>query len=150
MPRFRFALEPLLKARRAEEQREQRAVAVIEREHQQLLEAIRRRQQELSAAKHDLRGELVGAINARDLRMLADGSLHQMRHAQRLVLELAGVDKRLEVARGVLIEAARRRRAVEMLRERRFEAWKRDMDRLETNRLDELATMTAARTENTP
>jgi len=145
MAKFTFALEPLLKARRLVEQSHQRIVAQIDRERIQLEENLRRHQMHITQGKQSLQGHLVGKIDAHALRMHAAASIHLMREAQRIVLELAGVHRRQEAARAELIEASRRRRAVELLRERRFEQWKAAQDKAETAALDELAVIAAGR-----
>ena len=65
--------------------------------------------------------------------------------AQRTVLELAGLLRRLESARAELLEAAKRRKAVELLKDRRFEEWRSDQNRRELAAVDELAVMAAGR-----
>ena len=145
MPRFRFALEPLLTARRKAEEVHQRAVAGIERERLELENALRRQQNAITESKQSLQGSLVGALNTTSLRFHAANAVQLMRQAQRIVLEMAGVHRRLEAARVELIEAARRRRAVELLRERRFEQWSAEQEKAETVALDELAVISAAR-----
>jgi flagellar export protein FliJ len=77
--------------------------------------------------------------------MHAVASIQQLRQGQRLALELAGVHKRLELARQSLVEAARERRAIELLRERRFAQWMAALDKAEADMLDELAVIAAAR-----
>ena len=145
MPRFRFALEGLLKARRADEQREQRAVADVERERLFLEDRLRRQQHAIASGRQSLRDSLVGSVDAQMLRLHAASTIQQMRQGQRLALELAGVHRRLEAARQTLVEAARARRAIELLRERRFEQWKAALDKAEDAALDELAVIAAAR-----
>jgi flagellar FliJ protein len=144
--RFNFALEPLLEARRRLEQDRQRVVAQIERERLQLEGSLRRQQLALQEDRRSLQVALTGRIDTQILRMQASSSLALTRKAQRIVLELAGVHRRLEAARGELVEASRRRRVVERLRERRFERWKAALDKAETAALDELAVIQAART----
>jgi flagellar export protein FliJ len=61
-----------------------------------------------------------------------------------MVLELAGVHKRLAAARGELIEAAKARRALELLKESRFARWKAGLEKVEVMALDELAVQQAA------
>ena len=63
-------------------------------------------------------------------------------------LELAGLHRRLEAARSELTEAARDRRAIELLRERRLFEWRRRIDRAEDAVIDDLAAAAAARQEN--
>jgi flagellar FliJ protein len=143
--KFNFTLEPLLRARRLQEQERQRAVAEIERQRIAIEDELRRQQDRIASAKGSMREQLVGAIDAWSLRMHAASSMAVMRQAQRAVLELAGVHRRLESARVELVEAMRSRRAVELLRERRYEAWKMEVDRAEASALDELAIIDAAR-----
>jgi flagellar export protein FliJ len=107
--------------------------------------ALRRQQDAITASKQSLQGSLVGALNTTSLRFHAANAVQLMRQAQRIVLEMAGVHRRLEAARAELIEAARRRRAVELLRERRFEQWSAEQEKAETVALDELAVISAAR-----
>ena len=79
--------------------------------------------------------------------MYAGAALQHMRYAQRLVLELAGVHRRLDAARERLREASRKRQAMERLRERRFAEWRAAQEKAETSALDELAVSAAARKE---
>lgn len=148
MARFVFSLEPVLKARRRSEETFQRDVAGIERERMRLEEILRGHQRNLVSNKDVLRDGLTGLIEVRDLRLQANSSLQVMRRAQQIVLELAGVYKRLEAARTRLIEASRRRRAIEFVRDRRYEQWKAALNKAETAALDELAVIAAAHKES--
>lgn len=145
MAKFRFELEPLLKARRMVEQSHQRAVAALEHERMKFEDLLRQLQQQISSEKSGLQMELTGVIDAHQLRLGAAATMQTMRKAQRIVLELAGVHRRLETARAQLIEATRHRRAVELLREKRLEEWKSRLDKQETDAIDELAIIAAAR-----
>lgn len=148
MARFVFTLQPVLKARRRTEEELQRAVAQIERERMRLEDVLRGHQRNLVSDKSLLRAGLTGLIDVRDLRLQANCSRQIMRRAQQIVLELAGVYKRLEAARSRLIEATRNRRAIELVRERRYEQWKSAINKAETDALDELAVIAAARKES--
>ncbi len=145
MARFRFALEPLLKARADAEREKQRSFATIEGERLKLEQALRHHQSRIAEGKQSLRGGLIGTIDAPSLRMHAAASLQLMRQAQRTVLELAGVHKRLDAARAELIEARRRRRAIEILKEHRLAEWTQALEKAETAALDEMAVIAAAR-----
>jgi flagellar FliJ protein len=147
MPRFRFTLDPLLRARLRREQHCQREVAKLERERLDLEARLRRYQGDLAAGKDSLRDRLVGPLDTSALRLQAGQARQIMRSAQQIVIELAGVQKRLEGARAELLQAATQRRAVELLRDRRFEAWKRRIEKAETAAVDELAVQAAARRE---
>jgi flagellar export protein FliJ len=147
MARFVFRLEPLLRARRRAEEEAQLAVAQLQRQRMALEEALRGYQRKISHGKESLRGALTGPIDIRALRLEAGASLHLARTAQQVVLELAGLDKRQAAARAGLIEARKRRRALELLKEQRYEQWKRQLDKAETAQIDELVTNAAARKE---
>jgi flagellar FliJ protein len=145
MARFRFQLQPVLDARSRAEDDRRRDVAALESERRRLEDRLRSGQVSISGAREDVRSALVGTVRPEALRAQANASLACMRDAQRLVLELAGVHRRLEVARGALAEAARQRRAIELVKERRFEAWRREQERREQSALDEIATNRGAR-----
>ncbi len=145
MAKFKFKLDSVLKARRLAEQSHQRIVAGIERERMALEESLRLQQQHIAEAKDALHTGLLGRIDVPALRMNAASTMQLMRHAQRVVLELAGVHRRLDAARSELIEAARHRRAIEILRENRLYEWMAEQNKFETDALDELAVITASR-----
>ncbi|UCD76367.1 MAG: flagellar FliJ family protein [Phycisphaerales bacterium] len=147
MARFVFPLQPLLRARRRAEQARQRAVAEVERERLSLEDRLRRQQRQIAEGKRWLGDRLVGTLDVPVLRDQAGATMLFMRKAQRVALELAGVHRRLEAVRAELIEATKRRRAIELLRDRRFQQWKADLDKAETAALDELAVIAAARRE---
>jgi flagellar export protein FliJ len=145
MAKFVFRLEPLLRARRRAEEEVQREVARLQRQRLALEEALRGYQGRISHGKETLRGALTGAIDIRALRLEAGASLHLARAAQQVVLELAGLDKRQSSARAALIEARKRRRALELLKEQRYEQWKRRLEKAEAAQIDELVTNAAGR-----
>jgi flagellar FliJ protein len=145
MKRFVFKLDPLLRQRERTEKDRQRALAEIEAERRELEGTLRRHQSTLAEGKQGLRDGLVGSLDVRALRQHATTAIQLERHARQLVVQLAGVHARLDEARGALVEATRQRRAVEVLRERRYAEWRADLDREETNDIDELATNAAAR-----
>ncbi len=150
MARFVFRLQPLLRARRLAEQTQQRRVGELEQQRIGLEDTLRRRQQALADSKVALRDRLMGTLQLHDLRVHANAALQVMRQGQRLVLQLAGVHKRLEEARADLLAATQRRRALELLRDQRLEQWRADQNRAEAATLDDLATAAAARKDRTP
>lgn len=148
MPRFRFSLEPVLEQRRRAEERCQLAVAELERQRIDIEGAIRACQNGIVREKADLRAALgtgQGRVALRDARMQAAAAFSLDTRARQEVLRLAGLHKRLEAARAELLRAATARKAVELLRDRRWEAWKHEQSRLESAQADELAVMSAAR-----
>lgn len=145
MARFRFQLQALLDARQRVEDERRREVSELEAERHRLEEDLRRRQTSIVDAREEARDGLLGEVRPHLLRAAANASMSLMRDAQRSVLELAGLHRRLEAARAVLSEASKERRAIELVKERRFEAWKHEIERREQATLDELATNAGAR-----
>lgn len=142
MARFTFELESLLEQRRREERDCMRRVAEVERDRVE----IERQAASLAEATRDerdaLRRELGDRANV-DLarvRMQSNASLHGVRKRHELALRGAAVLKRLDAERRRLIEATTRRRAVELLRERRYEAWVAAERLKEARETDELVT----------
>lgn len=145
MARFHYNLQPLLTLRERQERDKELALARVESERQAIEDQIRTSQDEIVRCKLDWRGSLAGTVDPRAARFQAGAALHLQGKTQRLVLQLAGVQRRLEAARSELAEASRRRRAVELHKERRLREWKREQSKREDLMVDELATMAAAR-----
>lgn len=159
MAKFRFNLEHVLEQRKRAERDAQIAFAEIDRERVDLENRIRGFQHSIVGFKRDLRGALAGEqrqdepgapVTLPDVRLQAGASLMVMGKAQATVVELAGVHKRLEEARTALLDAARARQAVELLKEHRYEQWKKDQARREAMELDDMATMRHGRTAGAP
>ncbi|MBL9000321.1 MAG: flagellar FliJ family protein [Phycisphaerae bacterium] len=152
MARFVFQLRSVLRQREAVERRCMAEVARRESERAALEESIRTIQSDIGAARDDWRSSLGGGgpADLRSARLSAVGSLHLIARAQHQVLKLAGAHRRLDKARGELAEAAARRRAVELLRDRQYEAWKKAQDKLDEAAIDEIAVSAAARPEDHP
>lgn len=152
MARFVFELEAVLRARQAEERRRQLVVAEFERERARVEGVIRECQSEIVRGRDDLREALggaqaVAAVDLAGVRMQAGAGLHLVAKAQRHVFELAGVHRKLDAARLDLLKAATQRKAVETLKERRYEEWREEQKRREAAALDELNVTRAGRHE---
>jgi flagellar export protein FliJ len=143
MPRFKFRLQPVLDQRAREERDKQLVVAGLERERLALESRIR----ECQLMMEDERAALSSALGSgqrvdlQSVKMQAGASLKHNFEAQRTVLELAGVFKKLGLARQELAAAAARRKAVELLRDQQYDAFKRALDKKESHDLDELSVM---------
>lgn len=147
MARFVFRLESVLKQRLAVERQKQLALGAIERERAALEDVIRACQTEIVREKEELREQLSAGsrIDLRGVRFQAGASLRLITQAQQAVLRLAGVCKRVDAARLELLQATTRRKAVEVIRERRLDEWKHEQKRRENAAADELGVMFAAR-----
>jgi flagellar FliJ protein len=144
MARFRFNLQAVLDHREMIEEQKQLAVAALERERARLEGAIRGHQAGITQGKQDIRASL-RAGDIRGVRLQTVASAAIVAAAQRAVLELAGLHRRLEAARADLLEATKRRKAVELLKERRLEEWRTEQNRRELAAVDELVVMSASR-----
>jgi flagellar export protein FliJ len=156
MARFQFQLEAVLEQRRSVERTRQVAVAELERQRMDAEDRIRGLQRQIVVEKEDLRDALstprpgaraVGGVDLRHVRLQAGASLHLIGKAQHAVVQLAGLLKRLDGARLELVRATTRRKAVEVLKERRYEQWRDEQRRRENAALDELSVMRAPRQE---
>lgn len=146
MARFVFELEALLRVRIREEQEKQGAVAALERERHAIESKIRQHQAQISLERREIAHQMrARRVDMRQVSRQAGAASALHMQAQREALSLAGVLKRLEDARKELLEASKRRKGVEMLKDRRYEAWRSEEDRRENSELDELGVMSAAR-----
>lgn len=152
MPRFVFELQPVLTQRSAIERQKRLALAALESERGAMEAAIRGFHEEAVLARVEWSRQLLpagerGPADLRGARMQAGASLRLLGKAQHAVLKLAGIHKRMEHARAELLEASKRKRAVELLRERRLEEWKLEQRRLEAAAIDEFNVVRFGRTE---
>lgn len=146
MARFRFRLQPVLRQRELAERDEQLRVAEIEQQRLRLEDMLRTCQERISDEQRTLNGLVCGSsIDPAAARAQGAAIIAARAEAQRLALELAGVYKRLEAARGVLAKAAMHRRSMELLRDSHREKWKQEINRAEDLALDELAVLRASR-----
>jgi flagellar export protein FliJ len=146
VPKFRFELEAVIKQRLAIERQKQLVLADLERMRLVLEDKLRGFQASITAEKNDLRETLAPAsqpgaasVDLRHVRMQANMSLHLVAKAQQAVFQLAALHRRLDAARKDLLAATTRRKAVEKLKERRYELWRAEQASLEARVLDEIA-----------
>jgi flagellar export protein FliJ len=143
--KFRFRLQPVLEMRERAEQEKQLRVAALDRERIVIEESLRACQQSIDDARLDLRSRLAGArggglVIIPEVRAQAGASVHMEAKARQTAIELAGAYKRLERARQELAKAAAARRAVDLLKERRFEEWRQAGLRADAALVDEAGT----------
>ncbi|MBL4697381.1 MAG: flagellar FliJ family protein [Phycisphaerales bacterium] len=149
MPRFKFKLQPVLDQREREEREKQLAVALLERERLALESRIRMCQRMMEDERITLSAALGTGqrVDLKAVKMQAGASLKHNFEAQRTVLELAGVFRKLQGARRELASAAARRKAVELLRDQQLEAFNQDLKMKESHELDEMSVMRFGRTD---
>src|SRR5687768_3207581 len=141
MASFVFQLDGVLRQRTLAEEQKQRELAVVEAEMTALESQLRELDQSVQSTTADVRtNHLVGRL---DLNFLA-AHRRYIAATQRWALELAermaAVKVRLDAARAALAEAAKERKVIEKLREKREAEWKAAEHRKEMAALDEIGT----------
>jgi flagellar protein FliJ len=140
MARFKFKLAGVLRHRRQIEQQKQRDLAVAQAQVRQTESELRALNDSMQTTSEDVRrNRLVGKLDlgflAAHRRYLVAVQQKGRALAQRLLLQQRSVD----AARQVLAEAAKQRKIIEKLRERRWEEWVAEQGRKETAELDEIS-----------
>jgi len=138
---FTFKLEGVLRQRHRTEQTHQQRVALIQRERMGVIEALETIRRELDLERGDLRqrlGSPHGKLSEARAQLLAISAMQQRQARAHATLE--EIEARLASAQRELARAAGERRAVELLRDRRYEAWRREGARQEQRALDDLTT----------
>ncbi|MCC6676959.1 MAG: flagellar FliJ family protein [Phycisphaerales bacterium] len=155
MAKFIFELESVLEVRRGVERNQQLAVARLERQRIDIEDRIREYQRQLTLERRDMQAHLNaeagsrgGGVDLDAVRLQASASLHLVGKAHQEVIRLAGLHRKIDAARLELLKATTDRKAVEVLRQRRFEAWSAEQRRREAVALDEINTMRAGRLED--
>lgn len=136
---FRFELDALLKKERMCEDNAQRELAKSLRQRMILQSQIQEDQGAIGVAKQSLTDALIGAVDLDRVRQFAHFSGELTQRAQMIVVRLAGLEGQISRHRERLAEAVRRRKAVELLHDRRLAAWKRTQKRKEAAERDEMA-----------
>ena len=143
--KFIFRLQAVLEQRERDEEQAKRALGVVERERMALEQFLKELQASIGQSRRELREELApdrgGGVRVTNVRLQAGASLHLAARARQGALELAGVYKRLEAARAALLRAKAARKAVQLLRDRRFAEWKLENRRSEDREADDLGIM---------
>ncbi|MEM8739787.1 MAG: flagellar export protein FliJ [Planctomycetota bacterium] len=137
MPTFTFRYETLLQHRRNLEDQAQRVLAERVRTQMILTDQLRAMQNTITDSKRDLGSALVGRLDLSRVgeftRFTADATVR----GRQLVARLAELEPQIAAARAALLDATRQRQALELLRERDHDRWRREQDRRETAALDE-------------
>lgn len=139
MPKFQFNLQAVLTQRLHAEKEKQRALGV-------LLEQMARHEAELlqldrlvKDASADLRtNRLTGSVDLAFIAAHRRFVLATERKARTVIQKMSLLQRHVDEARALLVEAARARRVVEKLRERKFEEWKANLLKQDQAEIDEV------------
>jgi flagellar FliJ protein len=145
MAHFVFRFETLLEQRQRVEDDRQRDLARLLRQRMILESELTRMQQTITQSKHLLADSLVGKVNLDLVANFTRYSGQATQRARQIVVKLAAMQNQVQASRQRLLDATRARRALELLRDRHFQQWKRQEQRRETRRLDELTSQRYAR-----
>ena len=140
MARFVFKLAGVLKQRLHEERMCQRELAQRQAHLASLQQQLKQLNERVQTANDDVRNNhLTGALDMRFLAAHRRYLAAMQRGAVEIVQRMAIAQKQVEEALAALAEAAKRRKAIEKLREKQFERWRAEQDRKEATELDEVA-----------
>ncbi len=139
MAKFKFQLEPLLRHRRREQEQRQRDLADAMSQRVALEDELRDMQTMIVSSKQNLTEHLVGRVDLNRVSDFARYSGQVTARAHGMIRRLAQAEQAVTQAREVLLEASRAVKALELLRDKRYEAWKRALDRKETAEIDEIS-----------
>jgi flagellar FliJ protein len=139
MPKFTFTLDGVLRQRKQIEEQRQRELAVVQAELSALEAELRGMDRSVQESTADVRSNhLVGQLDLAYLAAHRRYTVAMQRKAMALAQQMVAVKTRLEATRKALLEAAKRRKIIEKLRENRKTHWAEDQARRETAALDEV------------
>lgn len=140
MPKFRFQLDGVLKKRRHFEQQRQRELAIRIRHLVECQSDLARLNDTVKQTNDDVRQHhLTGVLDMSFLAAHRRFMLAMQRQATSIAQKIVAAQQQVDVARGALAEAAKARKAIEKLREKRFEQWRDELSRKEATELDEVS-----------
>lgn len=140
MAKFVFKLKPVLDQRQRDEDDRQRELAQLLRQRMILQQQLRELQGSIRSDKATMTDSLTGSVDVSRLREHARHAGHVTQRAQQLAVSMLGLERRVEAARADLLEATKRRKAIELLRDKQKKRFDNEQRRREAADLDEIAT----------
>lgn len=138
MAKFVFKLDPVLKHRRRVEDDRQRDLAKHLRRRMILQDQLRWMQNTIMDSKQQLGDGLEGQVDLNRVGHFSRYSGQVTQRAHGIVSELARLEEEVQISRKALLVAVGQRKALDIVRENRYAEWKKDQDRREDARIDEL------------
>jgi flagellar protein FliJ len=134
---FSFRLQPLLRLRQSLEDRERLRLTLILSAINQLRLQCERLDQDMADSAGDLCKHLASGMSAADVQLVRTGIVSCRRRKQLLLQKMAALAEQRNQQERAFQEAQRKRKVLERLRDLQLEAYKREQDRREQQRLDD-------------
>ncbi len=145
MAKFVFQLQGVLRHRELIEQNRQRDLATAAAAHAVVLAELRALDDTVGKAVADLRqNHLTGTLDLSFLAAHRRFVLAMQRKGLEQMQQLAEAQKKVDIARGALAEAAKQKKIIEKLREKQHTEWASVLAKKELADLDEVAMQMAA------
>lgn len=139
MARFVFRLESVLRQRRWDEQQLQRDLALRQAHLSELQRRLQHLNQQVQTANQDMRdNRLTGRLDLGFLTAHRRFLAAMQRGAIEIMRRMTIATRQVSEAQAAVAEAAKRRKTLEKLREKKFARWRAEQSRREVMRLDEV------------
>lgn len=139
MAKFIFNLDGVLRQRKQVERDRQRALAEKMAEVHRLSEELRQMDQSMQSAVADVReNRLRGPIDLAFIAAHRRYTMAMQRKATDQARRIVAAQQIADAARLELAEAAKQRKIIEKLREKRYQQWKMELERKAAMEMDEV------------
>ena len=139
MPRFAFNLDPVLRHRTHVEQERMRDLAVAQAEMARLHAELKALNESLQSSASEMKANhLTGSLDVNYLAAHRRYTVATQRRGLILVQEMARQQRKVDEAQRLLGEAAKERKILEKLKERKRERWAAELTRKDSAELDEV------------
>ncbi len=134
---FHFRLQPVLGLRQSLEDRERLRLTLILSAINQLRLQCERLDQDVADAAQDLCKQLAAGMPAADVQLVRTGMVLSRRRKELLLQKMAAMTEQRHQQERAFRDAQRKRKTLERLRDLQLEAYKREQERREQQRLDD-------------
>ena len=137
--KFNFRLAAVLKVRQAKEDERKRELGEIQARANSILDQIETGRTERENAVGELDNQRKAEItDVTQMRLYQQFIASMDNNISRLNGSLEAMEGQIEAKRRELAEAAKERRTLELLEERDYESWQKEMQKTESAELDEI------------
>lgn len=146
MARFRFRLAALMKVRQAERRRRREELALAQHAEAMLTEHMEQLDREQAALRQRCRQTTApGTVDVEDLLAAHRYALVLKSRSKQLALKRQELQQEIARRRQALVEADREVKVLENLRQRQWDQYQLEQQRLESKQLDEIAQQASQR-----